>query len=117
MRSNRSDVHLNGEEAAKVEAATRDYFDGVAPKRHTKPQRSEYSSAYADALSTNDDAVVIPEYVQFQHLQKDDNQKLVYNGGNISEEFTETEYYRDLNGIDKQHHTVDFVTGKPSRSE
>ncbi|KAI3461640.1 hypothetical protein Pfo_018303 [Paulownia fortunei] len=116
-RPNRSDVHLNGEEAAKLEATTRDYFDGVAPKRHTKPQRSEYSSAYADALSS-DDHRVIPEYVQFERLEKD-TQKLVYSGGKVAEDFTETEYYRDLNGIDKQHHTtgtgfikVDNTNGK-----
>ncbi|GFQ00128.1 60S ribosomal protein l32-1 [Phtheirospermum japonicum] len=103
-RPNRSDVHLDPDEAEKVEAATRDYFDGVAPKRHTKPQRSEHTSTpYADALSSSDD--VIPEYVEFQHLEKD-NQKLVYSGGRVDEEFTETEYYKDLNEVDKQHHTT-----------
>ncbi|KAL3616310.1 hypothetical protein CASFOL_039700 [Castilleja foliolosa] len=103
-RPSRSDAHLDPAESVKVEAAARDYFDGVAPKRHTKPQRSEYSSsAYADALSSNDD--VIPEYVEFQHLEKD-NQKLVYGGGKVAEEFTETEYYKDLNDVGKQHHTT-----------
>ncbi|KAG8371480.1 hypothetical protein BUALT_Bualt13G0092100 [Buddleja alternifolia] len=104
-RVSRGDVHLNVEEAAKVAKATKEYFDGVAPKRHTKPQRSEYSSAYADALSSADGDPVIPEYVQFQHLEKD-TQKLVYNGNKAAEEFSETEYYRDLNGVDKQHHTT-----------
>ncbi|KAL8516332.1 hypothetical protein ACS0TY_014843 [Phlomoides rotata] len=102
-RPNRSDVHLTGEEAAKAEAAARGYFDEVAPKRHTKPQRSEYSSAYADALSSNDQ--VIPEHVQFQQLEKD-TQELVYRGNNPSEEFTETEYYKDLSDVDRQHHTT-----------
>lgn len=68
-RPNRSDVHLNEEEAARAEATARGYFDGVAPKRHTKPQRSEHSSAYVDVLSSDDQ--VIPEYVEFQHLEKD----------------------------------------------
>ncbi|CAA0842442.1 maternal effect embryo arrest 59 [Striga hermonthica] len=115
-RPSRSDVHLNRREAEELEAATRQYFDGVAPKRHTKPQRSEYSSAYADAISSDDG--VIPEHVQFQHLEKD-NEKLVYSGGKVDEEFTETEYYKDLNGVDKQHHTtgsgfirVDSLKGK-----
>lgn len=36
-------------------------------------------------------------------------QKLVYNGeGRVSEEFVATEYYEDLNCVDKQHHTVFF---------
>ncbi|KAK4441859.1 hypothetical protein Salat_0520900 [Sesamum alatum] len=117
VRPSRSDVHLNGEAAAKVEATTRDYFDRAAPKRHTKPQRSDNSSAYVDGFSAHDD--VIPEYLQFQHLEKDDDQKLVYKGSEPEEEFVETEYYSDLNGVDKHHHTtgtgfikVDNINGK-----
>ncbi|XP_057772460.1 uncharacterized protein LOC130992020 [Salvia miltiorrhiza] len=102
-RPNRSDVHLSGEEAAKVEAAVRERFDAAAPKRHTKPQRSDHSADYADALSFDDG--VIPEYAQFQQLEKD-TEKLVYSGNKVAEEFTETEYYKDLNCIDKQHHTT-----------
>jgi len=30
----------------------------------------------------------------------------VYEGGNVGEEFVETEYYKDLGGVGKQHHTV-----------
>ncbi|KAL3518105.1 hypothetical protein ACH5RR_020694 [Cinchona calisaya] len=101
-RPNRSDVHLSKEEEAKMEEATRDYFDGVAPKRHTKPQRSEYSKTYTDAISCSA-TDVIPENVQFQLLEND-SQKLVHNGGQAYEEFVETEYYKDLNCIDKQHH-------------
>lgn len=37
-------------------------------------------------------------------------QKFVYNAGSKSndadEEFIETEYYKDLNCVDKHHHTV-----------
>lgn len=34
-------------------------------------------------------------------------QRLSYNGrSEAAEEFIETEYYKDLNCIDKQHHTV-----------
>lgn len=69
VRPNRSDVHLSGEEAAKAEAAAREYAEAAAPKRHTKPQRSEYSADYADALSADDQ--VIAEYAHFQQLEKD----------------------------------------------
>jgi hypothetical protein len=31
---------------------------------------------------------------------------LVYEGGNVGEEFVETGYYKDLGGVGKQHHTV-----------
>lgn len=33
-------------------------------------------------------------------------QKLVYTGTEATDEFVETEYYKDLNCVDKQHHTV-----------
>ncbi|XP_059626539.1 uncharacterized protein LOC132269378 [Cornus florida] len=110
QRPNRSDIHLSKEEEAKLEEETRDYFDGLAPKRHTKPQRSEYSSHYVDALSNpksnaHDEQNGIPEFVQFQRLEND-SQKLIYKGTGVTDEFVETEYYKDLNCIDKQHHTT-----------
>jgi len=30
----------------------------------------------------------------------------VYSGNEVTEEFVETEYYKDLNSVDKHHHTV-----------
>ncbi|CAA2959662.1 Hypothetical predicted protein [Olea europaea subsp. europaea] len=111
-RPNRSDIHLSKEEEVKIEEETRDYFDGLAPKRHTKPQRSEYSSAYTDTLNSIND-VNNPEYAEFQRLEKE-TQKLVYEGSKPAEEFMETEYYNDLNCIDKQHHRTGagFIQGE-----
>jgi hypothetical protein len=42
-RPARSDPHLPPEEAARVEADVRGYFESVAPKRPTKPPRSDPS--------------------------------------------------------------------------
>ncbi|KAL2956098.1 hypothetical protein AAZX31_18G066200 [Glycine max] len=107
-RPNRSDIHLSAEEEATIEAKTREYFDGVAPQRHTKPQRSDYSAQYVDAFSNaHHSSLTIPELTQFQLLQNDPQEKkLVYNGSQVPEEFVETEYYQDLNSVDKHHHTV-----------
>ena len=69
-RPNRSDIHLSREEEAKIEAETRDYFDGIVPKRHTKPQRSEYSSQYVDTLSPTTKGIV-PELAEFRRLEND----------------------------------------------
>ncbi|XP_071723077.1 uncharacterized protein [Rutidosis leptorrhynchoides] len=102
-RPNRSDMHLSADEEAKVEEETREYFDGLAPKRHSKPQRSEYSNNYVDNISNDTES---PEYLNFQQLQQTDSQKLVYKGSKVPEEFVETEYYQDLNCVDKQHHTT-----------
>ncbi|CAI0475508.1 unnamed protein product [Linum tenue] len=108
-RPNRSDAHLSAEQEAEIEQQTRGYFDGVAPKRHTKPQRSDPSSAqYVDSAAVNGDPS-IPEYVEFQRLEDVDTQKLGGSGRSeegMGEEFVETDYYQDLNCVDKQHHTT-----------
>ncbi|KAF9598533.1 hypothetical protein IFM89_028065 [Coptis chinensis] len=105
-RPNRSDAHVSFEEERKIEEETREHFEGLAPKRHTKPQRSDHSSKYTDALGSSDQSTTIPEMVKFQHLEDEDPQKLVYNGSDATEEYVETEYYKDLNCVDKQHHTT-----------
>lgn len=69
-RPSRSDAHLSKEEEAKIEGETRHYFDDLAPRRHTKPQRSEYAAQYVDALPTDQDDGVSPEYTEFQHLEQ-----------------------------------------------
>ncbi|XP_072954382.1 uncharacterized protein [Typha angustifolia] len=103
QRPNRSDAHLSPEEAARIEAEVRGYFEEVTPKRHTKPSRSEYSDVYSDALPSTDES--IPEFDKLRHLESDP-EKLVCDGGEVIEEYVETEYYKDLNCIDKQHHTT-----------
>ncbi|XP_019449892.1 PREDICTED: uncharacterized protein LOC109355701 isoform X2 [Lupinus angustifolius] len=71
-RPNRSDMHVSVEEEAIIEEETREYFDEIAPKRHTKPQRSEYSSQYVDAFSNNNDGnQSLPELLEFQRLEND----------------------------------------------
>nr|XP_043621094.1 uncharacterized protein LOC122592841 [Erigeron canadensis] len=104
-RPSRSDAHLSKEEEAKIEGETREYFDELAPRRHTKPQRSEYATQYVDAIPTDQEDGVIPEYTEFQHLEQN-SEKLDYQSNEVREEFVETEYYKDLNGVDKQHHTT-----------
>ncbi|KAL9273079.1 Proliferating cell nuclear antigen-like protein [Drosera capensis] len=108
---NRSDIHLTkDDEEEKIAEQTKEYFDGLAPKRHTKPQRSEYESRYVDA--DQGDTALIPELVALQRLRSiilseycRVLQKLVYGGTEVTEEFKGTDCYKDLNCIDKQHHT------------
>ncbi|XP_020571102.1 uncharacterized protein LOC110018203 isoform X2 [Phalaenopsis equestris] len=103
-RPDRSDSHLPPEEEARREEETREYFDGIAPRRHSKPSRSEYSSVYVDDLSPSD-RDSIPEIDKLRHLEAD-HEKLVCDGSEVKEEYVETEYYKDLNGVEKQHHTT-----------
>lgn len=67
-RPNRSDIHLSKEEEEKIVQETKEHFNGLAPKRHTKPQRSEYSSNYVDV---NNSFTIIPEFTEFQRLEND----------------------------------------------
>ncbi|PKU71943.1 uncharacterized protein LOC110113461 isoform X1 [Dendrobium catenatum] len=104
QRADRSDSHLPPEEEARREEDAREYFDGIAPKRHTKPSRSEYSTVYSDdLLSSGRDS--IPELDKLRNLEAN-QEKLVCDGSEVEEEYVETEYYKDLNCVDKQHHTT-----------
>ncbi|TVU47622.1 hypothetical protein EJB05_07228 [Eragrostis curvula] len=106
-RPDRSDARLSPEAEAAREAEVREYFDGAAPKRHSKPARSEHSAVYADALVPDDaGGNSHPELDRFQELEAH-TEKLVYEGGGkVGEEFVETEYYKDLGCVGKQHHTT-----------
>ncbi|KAL6648396.1 hypothetical protein ACP70R_012620 [Stipagrostis hirtigluma subsp. patula] len=106
-RPDRSDARLSPEAEAAREAEVREYFDDAAPKRHSKPSRSDHSAVYANALVPDD---VHPELDKFQELEAH-SERLVYEGGKVGEEFVETEYYKDLGGVGKQHHTVTTGTG------
>ncbi|CAN6284808.1 unnamed protein product, partial [Urochloa humidicola] len=101
-RPDRSDAHLSPEAEAEREAEVREYFDDAAPKRHTKPSRSDHSAVYADALVPDTSH---PELDKFQDLEAH-TERLVCEGGKVGEEFVETEYYKDLGGVGKQHHTT-----------
>ncbi|KAL2898807.1 Zinc transporter foi [Bienertia sinuspersici] len=102
-RPNRSDTHLSKEEENKIVKETKEHFEELAPKRHTKPQRSEYSSNYVDV---NDSFTIIPEYTEFQRLENDQQKEEYKNVSQVSEEFVETDYYKDLSCVDKLHHTT-----------
>uniref|UniRef100_A0ACD5U2A1 Uncharacterized protein n=1 Tax=Avena sativa TaxID=4498 RepID=A0ACD5U2A1_AVESA len=105
-RPARSDPHLPPEEAARVEAQVRGYFDSVAPRRPVKPPRSDPSDGgpgCAEEFAGEDD---LPELLKLRDLEGKP-QKLVLDGGGVnSEEYVETQYYDGINCIDKQHHTT-----------
>ncbi|GJN14571.1 hypothetical protein PR202_gb01414 [Eleusine coracana subsp. coracana] len=106
-RPARSDPHLSPEEAARVEAEVRVYFDSVAPRRPAKPPRSDPSEDAA-AAEAGDGGGDLPELRKLQDLAAEP-QKLVLDGaGDVDggEEYVETRYYDGLNCIDKQHHTT-----------
>uniref|UniRef100_A0A0D9WH68 Uncharacterized protein n=1 Tax=Leersia perrieri TaxID=77586 RepID=A0A0D9WH68_9ORYZ len=103
-RPARSDPHLPPEEASRVEAEVRGYFDSLAPRRPSKPPRSDPSDAGGEGGSEADGD--LPELRRLRDLEAKP-QKLVLDGGDVNvEEYVETRYYDGLNCIDKQHHTT-----------
>lgn len=66
-RPSRSDEHLLPEEEARIEAEARGYFDDMAPKRHTKPSRSDPDALLHVLPSVA--ATPIPELCKFQDLE------------------------------------------------
>ncbi|EXC01501.1 hypothetical protein L484_022079 [Morus notabilis] len=113
-----SGIHLEIEGEEKIEEETTYYFDGITPKRHAKPQRSEYSSKDVDALpNTLDD--FIPEFSLFQSLEKVDPQKqLVNKGSKAEEELEEMNDYTNYNSFDEQHlhHKTDNTSDESCNS-
>ncbi|CAL4893857.1 unnamed protein product [Urochloa decumbens] len=106
-RPARSDPHLPPEEAARVEAEVRGYFDSVAPRRPAKPPRSDPSedaSEEADNAGDHD----LPELRKLRDLAAKPQKLVVDGAGDVDggEEYVETRYYDGLIGIDKQHHTT-----------
>uniref|UniRef100_A0A804Q1Y2 Uncharacterized protein n=1 Tax=Zea mays TaxID=4577 RepID=A0A804Q1Y2_MAIZE len=111
-RPARSDPHLPPEEAARVEAEVRSYFDSVAPRRPAKPPRSDPSvDTFAEPAAVDAGDHDLPELRKLRDLEAKP-QKLVLDGGggdvDGGEDYVETRYYDGLIGIDKQHHTVRF---------
>ncbi|KQK05977.1 uncharacterized protein LOC100824988 [Brachypodium distachyon] len=107
-RPARSDPRLPPEEAARVEAQVRGYFDSVAPRRPAKPPRSDPSDGGAGGAVVESPAGgdEIPELRKLPDLEAKP-QKLVLDGGDANgEEYMETQYYDGINCIDKQHHTT-----------
>jgi hypothetical protein len=69
-RPDRSDQSLPPEEAARVEAEAREYFEKSAPKRPSKPPRSDPSDALSDSIVSSDPDS-IPELDKFRRLESD----------------------------------------------
>uniref|UniRef100_A0A453IFA4 Uncharacterized protein n=1 Tax=Aegilops tauschii subsp. strangulata TaxID=200361 RepID=A0A453IFA4_AEGTS len=68
-RPSRSDAHLSPvDEAVRVDEV-RGYYDGAAPKRHSKPSRSDHSAVYTDALAGPGADGSHPELDKFQDLE------------------------------------------------
>ncbi|KAF8054303.1 hypothetical protein N665_1332s0015 [Sinapis alba] len=106
MKPSRSDEVSDLDQQIKNSNETRAGFDSLAPKRPTKPTRSEPEPL--GSFSTSDQTTDHPEADKFQALQSETHGNILDDGDSsaIQDEFLETEYYTNLTSIDKQHHTT-----------
>ncbi|KAK1276507.1 hypothetical protein QJS04_geneDACA001682 [Acorus gramineus] len=102
VKPSRSDEVLEADLQQKLSDQIRSHFDSIAPRRPIKPTRSE-----PDDPNLSFDVRDIPEFDKFLSLQSQSNQTIIAGTAvDVQEEFVETEYYKRLNSIDKQHHTT-----------
>ncbi|KAL3039290.1 hypothetical protein AAZX31_01G177300 [Glycine max] len=105
-KPSRSDEVLDAEEQLRIASEIRAQFDALEPKRPIKPNRSEPDAVLqypVAAASVNN----IPELHKFQSLQSPSH-AIISSAGFVDaqDEFVETQYYKELASIDKQHHTT-----------
>ncbi|KAA8531636.1 hypothetical protein F0562_006647 [Nyssa sinensis] len=100
----RSDEVLDADQQLRITNQVRAQFDSMIPKRPTKPNRSESDSAPTSPLF--DENIPVPEFEKFRSLQSQSHVIISDANTMIQDEFVETQYYQQLDSIDKQHHTT-----------
>lgn len=109
-KPSRSDEVLDFNEQIRNTNQIKAQFDALTPKRPIKPNRSEpetENTVNSSTLSSHN----IPELEKLQSLQSN-SQVFPSSHGAVDgqDEFVETQYYKELLSIDKQHHAVrDFT--------
>ncbi|XP_050376110.1 uncharacterized protein LOC126793586 [Argentina anserina] len=103
-KPSRSDQVLDADEQLRIANQIKAQFDSAAPKRPIKPNRSEPDSP-TPALSVVDQPD-IPELHKLRTLQSQSHVIISDEQANtmVQDEFVDTQYYKELNSIDKQHH-------------
>ncbi|ESQ53357.1 hypothetical protein EUTSA_v10026399mg [Eutrema salsugineum] len=106
MKPSRSDEIPDPDQQIKNSNQIRADFDSLAPKRPTKPTRSEPEPL--GSFSASDQTTDHPEADKFRSLQSQAHGNILCEGDSsaIQDEFLETQYYTNLTAIDKQHHTT-----------
>ncbi|KAJ6419809.1 hypothetical protein OIU84_029852 [Salix udensis] len=107
-KPSRSDDVLDADQQLQITNQTRAQFDSMVPKRPSKPSRSESDTTPTPTSSlSNVEQNNIPELDKLRSLQSQSPVLLSVEGANlVQDEFVETQYYTELDSIDKQHHTT-----------
>ncbi|XP_052204248.1 uncharacterized protein LOC127809474 [Diospyros lotus] len=104
VKPSRSDEVLDANEQALITEQVKAKFDSMAPKRPAKPCRSEPESP-SPASYFSGANLPPPEFEKLRSLQSQ-SQGIISGSNTAADEFVETQYYQQLDSIDKQHHTT-----------
>ncbi|XP_010548440.1 PREDICTED: uncharacterized protein LOC104819864 [Tarenaya hassleriana] len=105
-KPSRSDEVPDPDQQMEISNRVRSQFESLAPKRPAKPNRSETDPTASFCASDN--SIDIPELDRLRSLRSQPHGKFMGEGdcSEVKDEFVETEYYKNLAAIDKQHHTT-----------
>jgi hypothetical protein len=90
------------EEQEKHAQQVRDFLDANAPKRQLKPARSDAAELTSIDMVSGEP----PERSKYLHLVASGVPLETRGSGDVSAEFTESDYYQSMAAIDKAHHTT-----------
>ncbi|KAG6767021.1 hypothetical protein POTOM_028200 [Populus tomentosa] len=107
-KPSRSDEVLDANQQLQIANQIRAQFDSMVPKRPSKPSRSESDNTATPTSSlANIEQDNIPELDKLRSLRSQSPVLFSAEGANmVQDEFVETQYYTELDSIDKQHHTT-----------
>ncbi len=109
IKPSRSDEVLDPDLQLQITNKVRAQFDSIVPKRPSKPNRSDpddftpsdpLNFPYTVSTTCN------PELDKLQSLRSQGVFSCCSNSTVAEDEFSETQYYKELDSIDKQHHTT-----------
>ncbi|XP_058080890.1 uncharacterized protein LOC131229051 [Magnolia sinica] len=111
IKPSRSDEVLDADQQLMMAHQIRAHFESMAPKRPKKPNRSEVPSLDEATVCNGNDPISphdnIPELHRLRALLLQSHPICSEEAAPFAQnEFVETQYYTELNSIDKQHHTT-----------
>lgn len=106
-KPNRSEELGTPEEREEQARKVRAYLEANAPKRKLKPGRSDAEDMLADDVSNVDGGNFDPpERMKYLQLLANGVPLETLGSGEVDEDYTESEYYKYMAAIDKEHHTT-----------
>jgi hypothetical protein len=107
-KPDRSEDSVSLEEKEDHERKVRAFLEANTPKRKLKPARSDADDLSSNGHDGGDDTIQFdpPERVKYLQLVANGVPLKTTGSGEVMEDFTESEYYKHMAAIDKEHYTT-----------